>query len=146
MEVYELPNNTKAATGYTHKAVITHSDLTQTTANTAQSITLLSLEAGDIVHSGAWRLVTAFEDASDNAFNTTAVTVNAAGSALISATEANVNGSEVFNKAHTATAPLAATGASTVAASFASMTGKSLSDIDAGEVHIFFGVNKTSDL
>jgi len=146
MNVYELPANTKAATGYTHKAIIGHADLTETAANTAQSITLLTLEAGDVVHSGAWKMTTAFQDASDSTYNTTAVTVNANSTALISATEANVNGTEVFYKGHTATAPLVATGAATVAASFGSMTAKSLSDIDAGEVQIFFGVNKTSDL
>jgi len=147
MQVYELPNNTKAATGYTHKAVIGHADLTETAANTAQSITLLTLEAGDVVHSGAWKMTTAFQDASDSAYNTTAVTVNAASVALISATEANDNGSKVFYKAHTATAPLTVnTGTSTVAASFASQSLKSLSTLNAGEVHFFFSVNKLANL
>jgi hypothetical protein len=146
MQVYELPAETKAATGYTHKAIVDHTDLTETTANTAQSITLLALAAGDVVHSGAYKLVTPFQDTTDSAFNTTAVTTNAAGSALISATETNVNGTEVFYKAHTATAPLTATSASTVAASFASMSAKSLSALNAGEVHFFFSVNKLANL
>jgi hypothetical protein len=146
MEIFELPVETKSATGYTHKAIVTHTDLTETTANTAQSITLLTLAAGDVVHSGAYKLVTPFQDTADAAFNTTAVTTNAAGSALISATETNVNGTEVFYKAHTATAPLAATSASTVAASFAAMSAKSLSALNAGEVHLFFSVNKLANL
>jgi hypothetical protein len=146
MEIFELPVETKSATGYTHKAIVTHADLTETTANTAQSITLLTLAAGDVVHSGAYKLVTPFQDTADAAFNTTAVTTNAAGSALISATETNVNGTEVFYKAHTATAPLTATSASTVAASFAAMSAKSLSALNAGEVHFFFSVNKLANL
>ena len=146
MKTYELPAETKAATGYTHKAIVTHADLTETTANTAQSITLATLAAGDVVHSGAYKLVTAFQDTADAAFNTTAVTTNAAGSALISATETNVNGTEVFYKAHTATAPLTATSASTVAASFAAMSAKSLSALHAGEVHFFFSVTKLANL
>jgi hypothetical protein len=146
MQVYELPAETKAATGYTHKAIVDHVDLTETTANTAQSITLLTLAAGDVVRAGAYKLVTAFQDTADAAFNTTAVTTNAAGSALISATETNVNGTEVFYKAHTATAPLTATSASTVAASFAAMSAKSLSALNAGEVHFFFSVNKLASL
>jgi hypothetical protein len=146
MLAYELPAETKAATGYTHKAIVDHTDLTETTANTAQSITLLTLATGDVVHSGAYKLVTAFQDTTDAAFNTTAVTTNAAGSALISATETNVNGTEVFYKAHTATAPLTATSASTVAASFAAMSAKSLSALNAGEVHFFFSVNKLANL
>ena len=36
MKTYELPAETKAATGYTHKVIITHSDLTEAAANTAQ--------------------------------------------------------------------------------------------------------------
>ena len=146
MLVYELPAETKAATGYTHKAIVDHVDLTETTANTAQSITLLTLAAGDVVRSAAYKLVTPFQDTADAAFNTTAVTTNAAGSALISATETNVNGTEVFYKAHTATAPLIATSASTVAASFAAMSAKSLSALNAGEVHFFFSVNKLASL
>jgi hypothetical protein len=146
MFAYELPAETKAATGYTHKAIVDHTDLTEVTANTAQSITLLSLAAGDVVHSGAYKLVTPFQDTADSAFNTTAVTLNAAGSALISATETNVNGTEVFYKAHTATAPLTATSASTVAASFAAMSLKNLAALNAGEVHFFFSVNKLANL
>ena len=146
MKTYELPAETKAATGYTHKAIVTHTDLTETTANTPQSITLATLAAGDVVHSGAYKLVTAFQDTADAAFNTTAVTTNAAGSALITATETNVNGTEVFYKAHTATTPLTATSASTVAASFAAMSLKSLSALNAGEVHFFFSVNKLANL
>jgi CTP:molybdopterin cytidylyltransferase MocA len=146
MFAYELPAETKAATGYTHKAIVDHTDLTEATANTAQSITLLALAAGDVVRSGAYKLVTPFQDTTDAAFNTTAVTTNAAGSALISATETNVNGTEVFYKAHTATAPLTATSASTVAASFAAMSAKSLSALNAGEVHFFFAVNKLANL
>ena len=147
MLAYELPAETKAATGYTHKAIVDHTDLTEATANTAQSITLLTLATGDVVHSGAYKLVTAFQDTADSAFDTTAVTLNAAGSALISATETNLNAaSEVFYKAHTATAPLTATSASTVAASFAAESGKSLSALNAGEVHFFFSVNKLANL
>jgi hypothetical protein len=146
MFAYELPAETKAATGYTHKAIVDHTDLTETTANTAQSITLLSLAAGDVVRSGAYKLVTPFQDTADAAFDVTPVTLNAAGSALISATETNVNGSEVLYKAHTATTPLTATSASTVAASFASEAGKSLSALNAGEVHFFFSVNKLANL
>jgi hypothetical protein len=148
MEVYELPNNTKAATGYTHKVVLTHEDLTTTTANTAQTIALLSVEAGDVVHSAAWKMVTSFQDASDSAYNTTTFIIGDDGSTnrFLSSTEANENGTEVYYKAHTNTAPYAYTAANTIDAVVGSMVAKSLSDIDAGEVHIFLGVNKLTDL
>jgi hypothetical protein len=31
MKTYELPTETKAATGFTHKSVVTHTDLTEST-------------------------------------------------------------------------------------------------------------------
>ena len=34
MTVFELPANTKSATGFTHKAIIDHTDITETTADT----------------------------------------------------------------------------------------------------------------
>jgi len=146
MKVYELPAETKAATGYTHKAIVDHTDLTETASNTAQSITLLTLAAGDVARTAAYKLVTPFQDTADAAFNTTAVTLNAAGSTLMSATETNVNGTEVFYKAHTATAPLTATSSSTVAASFASMSAKNLAALNAGEVHFYIGVNRLAEI
>jgi hypothetical protein len=75
MQVYELPNETKAATGFTHKAIVTHVDLTESTADTDQTIALLSVVAGDVVEKAAFQLVTAFSDASDAAFNDTKVQV-----------------------------------------------------------------------
>jgi hypothetical protein len=60
MQVYELPNETKAATGFTHKAIVTHVDLTESTADTDQTIALLSVVAGDVVQKAAFQLVTAF--------------------------------------------------------------------------------------
>lgn len=148
MKTYELPAETKAATGYTHKVVITHEDLTQATANTAQTIEILSVAAGDVVRSAAVKLVTAFSDASDTAFNSTTLIVGDDGSTnrFVTSQELNVNGSEVLYKAHANTAPHAYTAANTVDAVFGSMAAKSLSDIDAGEVHIFLGVNKLTAL
>jgi hypothetical protein len=61
MQVYELPNETKAATGFTHKAIVTHVDLTESTADTDQTIALLSVVAGDVVEKAAFQLVTAVE-------------------------------------------------------------------------------------
>lgn len=148
MKTYELPAETKAATGYTHKVVITHEDLTQASANTAQTIELLDVAAGDVVHTAAVKLVTAFSDASDTAFNSTTLIVGDDGSTnrFVTSQELNVNGSEVLYKAATNTAPHAYTAANTVDAIFGSMAAKSLSDIDAGEVHIFLGVNKLTAL
>jgi hypothetical protein len=79
MKTYELPAETKAATGFTHKSVVTHTDLTESTADTDQTIALLSVVAGDVVQKAAYKLVTAFSDASDAAFNDTKVQVGDGG-------------------------------------------------------------------
>lgn len=148
MKVYELPAETKAATGYTHKVILTHEDLTETTANTAQTIELLDVAAGDVVSSAAVKVVTKLEDASDNAFNTTTLIVGDGDSTnrYIASQELNKNGTAVLYKANANTVPNAYTAADTVDAVFGSMAGKKLSDIDAGEVHVFLGVAKLSSL
>jgi hypothetical protein len=131
MQVYELPNETKAATGFTHKAIVTHVDLTETTADTDQTIALLSVVAGDVVQKAAFQLVTAFKDASDAAFNDTQVQVGDGNDTdeYIAATQVNENGTEVLFAANVNTVPFAYTAADTVDILVESMTAKSLSNL-----------------
>ena len=148
MKVYELPAETKAATGFSHKAVVTHSDLTESTADTDQTIALLSVAAGDVVEKAAYKLVTAFSDASDAALNDTKVQVGdgADTDRYIAATQVNVNGTEVLFAANANTTAYAYTAADTVDLLVESMTAKSLSELDAGEIHIYLAVSKLSAL
>ena len=148
MTAYELPANTKAATGFTHKVVVTSSDITESTADTDQTIALLSVAAGDVVEKAAYKLVTPFEDASDSAFNDTKVQVGDGTDTdeYIAATQVNVNGSEVLYAANVNTVPFAYTASDTVDLLVESMTAKSLSDLDAGEIHIYLAVTKLSSL
>ena len=148
MTAYELPANTKAATGFTHQVVVTHEDLTEATADTDQTIALLSVVAGDVVEKAAFKLVTPFEDASDAAFNDTKVQVGDGTDTdeYIAATQVNENGTEVFFAANVNTVPFAYTAADTVDLLVESMTAKSLSDLDAGEIHIYLAVTKLSSL
>jgi hypothetical protein len=148
MQVYELPNETKAATGFTHKAIVTHVDLTETTADTDQTIALLSVVAGDVVQKAAFQLVTAFKDASDAAFNDTQVQVGDGNDTdeYIAATQVNENGTEVLFAANVNTVPFAYTAADTVDLLVESMTAKSLSNLDAGEIHIYLAVTKLTSL
>lgn len=148
MQVYELPNETKAATGFTHKAIVTHVDLTETTADTDQTIALLSVVAGDVVEKAAFQLVTAFSDASDAAFNDTKVQVGDGSDTdeYVAATQVNENGTEVLFAANVNTVPFAYTAADTVDLLVESMTAKSLSDLDAGEIHIYLAVTKLTSL
>jgi hypothetical protein len=149
MKAYELPNQTKL-NGYTHKLVVTHEDLTTTTANTAQSVTLLSLDQGDVIQDAAFKLVTAFSDASDSAFNTTTLAVGDDDvDEFIDETEVNENGTEIFYAGPVADSIPKVYNAPTdgpVTATFMSMAAKSLSDLDAGEVHIYLKVAKLADL
>ena len=148
MKTYELPAETKAATGFTHKAVVTHSDITESTADTDQTIALLSVAAGDVVEKAAYKLVTAFSDASDAALNDTKVQVGdgADTDRYIAATQVNVNGTEVLFAANANTTAYAYTAADTVDLLVESMTAKSLSELDAGEIHIYLAVSKLSAL
>jgi hypothetical protein len=149
MKVFELPAETKAATGFTHKAIVTHEDLTETTADTDQTLSLLALEAGDVVTTAAIKLVTPFEDASDAALDDTQVQLGDTGDEdeYIAATQVNENDTVVdFVAAAPASVPLAYTATSAVELLVESMTGKSLSNIDTGELHVYLGVTKLSDL
>jgi hypothetical protein len=148
MTIYELPYETKAATGFSHKAVVTHTDLTEATADTDQTIALLSVAPGDVVEKAAYKLVTAFKDVSDAAFNDTKVQVGDGTDTdeYIAATQVNENGTEVLFAANVNTVPFAYTAADTVDLLVESMTAKSLSNIDAGEIHIYLAVTKLSSL
>jgi hypothetical protein len=148
MKTYELPAETKAATGFTHKSVVTHTDLTESTADTDQTIALLSVVAGDVVQKAAYKLVTAFSDASDAAFNDTKVQVGDGSDTdeYIAAAQVNENGTEVLFAANVNTVPFAYTAADTVDLLVESMTAKSLSNLDAGEIHIYLAVVKLSSL
>ena len=148
MKTYELPTETKAATGFTHKSVVTHTDLTESDADTDQTIALLSVVAGDVVQKAAYQLVTAFSDASDAAFNDTQVQVGDGNDTdeYIAATQVNENGTEVLFAANVNTVPFAYTAADTVDLLVESMTAKSLSNLDAGEIHIYLAVTKLSSL
>ena len=142
MKVYALNDNERAATGFTHRINITHEDLTETTANTAQTIAIFTVAAGDVVNDAALAVTTPFEDASDNAFNTTTVQVGDGDDTdqYIASTEVNVNGTEVKYMACAADAQLAYTAADTVDILVGSMTAKSLSNIDVGELDVFLSV------
>ena len=148
MKTYELPAETKAATGFTHKSVVTHTDLTESTADTDQTIALLSVVAGDVVEKPAFQLVTAFSDASDAAFNDTQVQVGDGNDTdeYIAAKQVNENGTKVLFAANVNTVPFAYTAADTVDLLVESMTAKSLSDLDAGEIHIYLAVTKLTSL
>jgi hypothetical protein len=142
MELFELPSETKAATGFTHKAIITHSDLTTSADNTAQDVKIVTVPAKSIVTRVAIHLKTPFEKTGTSAYNTNALIIGDSGDTdrWLTSTEVNVNGSEVLAKVQPSTIPAAYVSATDINANFASMASYDLAELDAGEVHIFFSM------
>jgi hypothetical protein len=116
-----------------------HTDLTETTANTPQTIALFTKGAGRAYKLVKSVLKTPFKDASDVALNTTTLIVGDSGDTdrLLVSQELNENGTEVLLKEGVA-ALYAPTGDTVTNAIFGSMADKSLSDIDTGLVYLYF--------
>jgi hypothetical protein len=147
MQVYELPNETKAAFGFTHKVILDHTDLTDTDA--AQTINLIPVVAGTVVKSAATRLVSVF-DSSDALTITTTVEIGhndttADPNAFIASQELNPSGDELFYRVNPSTTPhafLEGTAASPkyIQAAFACTAGDSLADHNTGELEVFLEI------
>jgi hypothetical protein len=130
--------------GATHVVQITHADLTETTADTAQDIALLTTPASKCsVEVVKTVLDTPFKDASDEAFNTNALIIGDSGDTdrLLASQELNENGSEVLKKRGTGTS-MVYTSATVINANIAAMTAKSLSDIDTGVLRIYLCIEE----
>lgn len=142
MELFELPSQTKAATGFSHKCVIGHADLTQSTDNTAQDVKILTVPANSIVTRVAIRLATPFQKTGTTAYNSNALIIGDSGDTdrWLTSTELNVNGTEILAKVQPSTIPAAYVTATDINANFASMASYDLAELDAGEVHIFFNM------
>ena len=149
MIVEKLLNNAQRG-GFTHKVVLTHADLTETTANTAQTIELITTKLGTLVTNCAMYKPTDFQDASDANLNTTTIQIGDGGSTAryLASTELNVNGTEVdaFVDANSVdTIPYVYTSANTIDATIGSMAAKSISNVDAGEVWIWLNIVELSE-
>jgi len=147
MKVFELPIETKASTGFTHKVIVETADFATTATNTL-TLNLLSVPAGSIISNAAHRLVTPLVS-SDATLTSLAYSLGNTGSAtsVMSSTEVLETATEVINKAMTVTAPVAITAASNfVVAAFTATSAKLLNTVTAAEIHIFLSVADTSKL
>jgi hypothetical protein len=147
MNHYRLSNPEAAGNGgFTDLIEITYADLTETAANTAQTLQILSVAAGTTVLDAQYILNEEFEDASDNAFNVTTITVGDSDvDRFIVSKELNVNGTEVDYWATanvTDTLPYMYTAADTIDAVFTSMAAKALNDLDVGKVSIKLRISR----
>lgn len=148
MRVYTLNADERAATGFTHRVRITEADLTETTANTAQTIAIFTVKARDYVQDVAFNLVTPFENTADNAYNTTTVIVGDGGDTAryIASAELNANGSKIIaGPAVNSKVHYAYTADDTIDAIFGSMAAKSLVNLNAGALDIFLKVTRLPD-
>lgn len=140
-----IPLNVEAMAehGATHVFVFDHTDLTETTVNTAQTLDVVTLGAGQTIEGVKAKLLVDFQDASDAAFNTTPIELGDSGDAdrLLASMELNVNGTEVDVKAGTGTIA-APTTSTTYQVTVGSMIGKSLSNIDAGKAEVYVKISK----
>ena len=121
---------------------ITADDLTQTTTNTAQTLTTdIQFGIGTYVERVTEILPTPFQDVSDNAFNSDTMSVgdSVGGVAtILAAIELNLNGTEILNKTAvpSGTPSTGFTAATFLTVTFNSMSGKALNDINKGLVNI----------
>lgn len=141
MQVLLLPEQNFG--GFTHLVKIDHTDLTQASTATAQTIEAIAVKRGDVVHRVASRLITPFQDTGDAANNTTAIEVGDGGDTdrFLTSTELNVNGTEIFTKGGTGTQQ-GYNSADTIDVLFlAPTTGKTLLALNAGEVHIYLEIS-----
>lgn len=128
---------------YTQRIILTHEDITESAANTAQTIAIMTVLAGQALLGAALKLVTPFKDASDNAFNSTTIKVGDGidDDRAINSQQANENGTEVlYGVNDPAKLPYVYLADDTIDIIFGSMAAKALSDIDVGEVHILLAI------
>lgn len=147
MKLYELPAETKAATGFTHKAIIDHTDLTTAADNTAQDVKILTVPAKSVVTRVAMHLVTPFQLTGTTAYNSNLLIIGDSGDTdrWLTSTQVNVNGTEVLAKAQPSTIPAAYETATDINANFASMASYDLLELNAGEVEVFFSLVSLAD-
>ena len=146
MKTYELPAETKAATGFTHKVIIEKADFTS--ATNTQTLSLLSAPEGTVIKSAAHKLVTPLVS-SDGTLISAAYTlgITASAASVMSSTEVLGTATEVVYKAMTVTAPVAITAASqSVVAVFTATSAKALNTVTAGEIHVYLQVVDTNKI
>jgi len=142
-------NNQQRLQGYTHRVRITHADLTESTADTAQEITLYTAKKGTTVVRVATFLRTAFRTTTDAAHNSTGVAVGDGDleDRFVAVHQINdrVAGAAVLAKGGTG-GEYVFTGAGTIKARFHSMAAKNLAALNQGEIDILLGITEAAEL
>src|SRR5581483_7801940 len=146
MLVRPLTTNERAEFhGFTHLAIVTADDLTQATANTAQTFTLMPVLKGDVILRAMGIPVVPFQNTSDSGFNSDTVSLGDGGSATryYAATEANANGAYAPVLGNT---PFLYTANDNLVLTVNSMAAKSLVNINRCEYWVLFSHVRSSVL
>jgi hypothetical protein len=152
MNLIPLPFETRALTGYTHKAIVTYADLVSYGGATATAtVPIMTTRVGDVVEKAAYRLVTPF-DFSDAAIASCDMVVGDTGSTtrLIDAQELAQDGTYILFFAGNAVAslPYAYIVANTIGAVFVISGGGTplMTETTSGEIEIFLAIANLVDL
>lgn len=133
-----------AQEGGTHEYLFDHTDLTEATAATAQTITIFTATAlKQMVEVVRFELIEPFQDTADSANNTTAFLVGVSGTtnSLLTSTEANINGTEVYIKAGTGTKSVFSSDTPILLTAAAPATGKTLLALNKGKARLVLKIN-----
>jgi hypothetical protein len=150
---YLLKADQKAATGFTDLFILTHADLTETTDNTDQAITLDALEFGDLVgYNALIEIREAFDAATVSADNACTVSLGVTGAAtqVIGASAIAAGGAGTAAKTAYATAAAGAayptpTGGKNLIATFdVTDADGSLAEYTAGELWVWVNISRHS--
>lgn len=156
--VSSLTNEEKAATGFTHRVDFSYLDIPAgIPVNTPQVfagagspagwVGLPSFKASDIVRRVELHLTVPLQNTADAAFNTTTLSLGDAGLATryISASETNLNGTEVIDVIPGAATNFINTAAAQLQLTLNSMAAKTLSSLNKGQFYILFDLVRAAD-
>lgn len=140
MKISVLSESEKAATGFTHKAIINYAQGDFSTASTTQTYTLATLAAGQWIGNAALKLVTALSGGSVSA---AVALVGKTGTTNAYCTSSDVfTGSTVLYKAGDGASFNQAGGEIFIAASAlivtVTTTTANVSTLTAGELHVYY--------
>lgn len=143
MKRFPLLTEDVAALGANFEVIVDHTDLTEATANTAQTLELFEVDAlYQQVELVRMELLEPFQDTADAANNTLAIEVGDGGDTdrLLTATQINVNGTEVFIKGGTGTRHVFSAADTVDLLAPAPGAGKTLAALNRGKLRLLFRI------
>jgi hypothetical protein len=151
MKFSPLTEEERAASGFTHRLDFSYQDIPAAIANNTSTTWstgyLPAIRAGDIWKKCQLHLTTPFELTTDAAFNSCTLSLGTVTTATryISASEANVNGTEVLNVVPGTNPNDIYTATGQIILTLNSMAAKSLSNLNRGQGYILVEYDHTTD-